>query len=223
MRARVITPLMSVIVAALIGCNATASPAPSSAGAATPISPTEAVPSPSLILSAEATSSATPSPSTVAASSPTPSVFTSDRYGYVVSLPAPWALSYPAATTWDGIGSASHEGSYVDQFTAPGVVAWAVAAPTKLTLAEYVTHTEETAAAEHGCPKKPDADEPFKVGGQPGRLLTMHCGILVLIAITIHNGSAVSFAVQSPFGNSSTDAADRALFLSFLKGIRFTS
>jgi hypothetical protein len=214
MRARVITPLVSAIAAVLIGCNATAPPLPASVGAASR-SPTEVVPS--------ATSAATPSPSTVAVSSPTPSVFTSDRYGYVVSLPAPWALSYPASTTWDGIGSASHEGSYVDQFTAPAVVAWAVAAPTKLTLAEYVTHTEETSAAEHGCPKKPDADEPFKVGGEPGRLLTLHCGILVLIAITIHNGSAVSFAFQSPFGHSNTDAADRALFLSFLKGIRFTS
>jgi len=213
---------MSVIVAALIGCNATASPDPSSADRATPTSPTEAVPSASPLQSAVATPSATPIPSTEAVSSPTPSIFTSDRYGYVVSLPAPWALSYAASTTWDGIGSASHEGPYVDQFTAPAVVAWAVAAPTKLTLAEYVAHTEETSAAEHACPTKPDADEPFKVGGQPGRLLTMHCGILVLIAITIHNGSAVSFAFQSPFGHSNTDAADRALFLSFLKGVRFT-
>jgi hypothetical protein len=214
MQARLITPLLSVIVAALTGCNATALPSPSSVGAATS-SPTEAVP--------PATQAATPIPSSVAISSPTPSVFTSDRYGYAVSLPSPWALSYKASTTWDGIGSASHEGPYVDQFTAPGVVAWAVAAATKLTLAEYVTHTEEAANAEHSCPKKPDADEPFKMGGEPGRLLTMHCGILVLIVITIHNGSAVSFAFQSPFGNSNTDAADRALFLSFLKGIRFTS
>ena len=215
MRARGITPLLSAIVAVLIGCNATASPpAPSSVGAANS-SPTEAVPS--------ATTAATPIPSTEAVSSPTPGVFTSDRYGYTVSLPAPWALSYKASTTWDGIGSPSHEGSYVDQFTAPGVVAWAVAAPTKQTLAAYVAHTEDTAAAQHGCPKKPDADEPISVGGQPGRLLTMHCGILVLVAITIHNGSAASFSFQSPFGSSGTDAADRALFLRFLKGIRFTS
>jgi hypothetical protein len=208
---RAMTPLLSFIVAALIGCNASASPSPSSVGAATPISPTEAV------------SSATPISPTEAVSSATPSVFTSDRYGYVVSLPAPWALSSQAVTTWDGIGSPSHEGPYVDQFSGPSVIAWAVAAPTKLTLAEYATHTSEAAAAEHGCPKKPDADEPLRVGGEPVRLLTIHCPILVLIAVAIHNGSAVTFAFQDPFGNRNTDAADRALFVSFLGGIRFTS
>ena len=214
---RAIPALLSVILAGLLGCNASASPQPSSGGAA-----------PSSTLPAAIASALPPSPSeavvpTEAVSSATPTVFTSDRYGYVVSLPAPWTLSYKASTTWDGIGSASHEGRYVDQFTAPKVVAWAVAAPTALMLTAYATHTLEASAAEHGCPKKPDADDPISLGGEPARLFTIHCPILVLVVVTIHNGSALTFAMQSPFGNRSTDSADRALFLTFLAGIRFTS
>lgn len=219
MPARVITPLLTVIVAALIGCNATAQPSPSSVGAATPISPTEAVSSATPISPTEAGPSATPS----AVPSATPGVFTSDRYGYFVSLPASWVAGPQAVTTWDGIGSPSHEGTYVDQFHDPTGVAWAVAAPTMLTLAEYATHTSEAAAAEHECPRKPERNEPISVGGEPARLLTMHCGILVLIALTIHNGSAVTFAFQDPFAYLNADASDRAEFLRFLGGIRFTS
>ena len=214
---RAIAPLLSVIVAGLLGCNASAPPSPSSVSGAPSSTPTAA------IVSAAPLPPSEPVVPTEPVSFATPTVFSSERYGYVVSLPAPWTLSYRASTTWDGIGSASHEGPYVDQFTAPRVVAWAVAAPTALTLTAYATHTLEASAVEHGCPKMPDADDPISLGGDHARLLTIHCPILVLIAVTIHNGSALTFAMQSPFGHRSTDDADRALFLTLLGGIRFTS
>ena len=116
----------------------------------------------------------------------------------------------------------------LDQFTAPPRYSnlWAYAAPTKLMLAEYATHTTDAAAAEHPCSEgnqKPETDEPISVGGEPARLLTIHCGILVLIAVTIHNGSGAVFAFQDPNGALSLDPEDRGVFLRFLAGIHFTS
>jgi len=158
-----------------------------------------------------------------------PSIFTSDRYGYSVPLPASW-LSVQAAATWDGASprSPGHDGAYVDQFTAPPRYSnlWAYAAPTKLSLTEYATQTTDAAAAEHPCSEgnqKPESDEPISVDGGPARLLTIHCGILVLIAVTIHKGSGAVFAFQDPNGDLSLDPEDRAVFLGFLAGIRFTS
>ena len=178
------------------------------------------VPSASATSSAASAGVVASSPSAAQASPVAPSLFTSSRYGYSLSLPAPWALASPATATWDGSGSPGFDAPEVDLFSAPSVVAWAVAAPTRLTLADYALQASAEAAAGHGCPPKPDSDEPITVGGQPARLLTSHCGILVLSAITIHNGSAVIFGFQSPFGHPNTDAADRALFLTFLDAIR---
>lgn len=144
-----------------------------------------------------------------------------------MSIPALWAWT-PAVATWDGLGSPANDAPEVDQFTVPPRYSsvWAVAAPTKLTLAEYVTHAIEAAAAEHPCAtgsQKAEADEPISVGGGPARLLTVHCGILILHAVTIHKGSAIWFAFQDPTGDRNTDAEDRALFLSFLSGVHFAS
>jgi hypothetical protein len=148
-------------------------------------------------------------------------VFTSDRYGYVASLPAAWSLSSAATATWDGTGAPGFDTPVVDLFRGPTVVAWAVAAPTNLGLTDYATQTSEQGAAEHGCPPRPETDEPITVGGETARLLTTHCGILVMSAVMIHNGTAVVFAFQAPFGSGTTDPADRTQFLSFLAGIKF--
>ena len=181
-----------------------------------------AVPSASALSSAPGGAAPSDSPSG-AVPSATPAVFASERYGYVVSLPAAWSLTSPASATWDGTGAPGFDTSVVDLFKGPTVVAWAVAAPTDLTLAAYATQTSEMGAAEHGCPPKPETDEPIVVGGETARLLTTHCGILVMSAVMIHNGIAVVFAFQAPFGSPTTDPADRAQFLSFLTGIQFST
>jgi hypothetical protein len=227
MSARRVIPTLW-IAAVLIGCNATAaSPSPSPVDAAT--SP---VPS---VAPSTATSTATPSlpspglPTQTPAASATPGLFKSDHYGYTVPVPAEWTVN-GATETWDGVspGSPGHDGPLVDQFTASprNTSLWAYAAPTKLKLAAYATHTTDAAAAEHPCTEgsqKPEKNEAITVGGEPARLLTIHCGILVLIAVTIHRGSGAVFAFQDANADPSFDAEDRALFLAFLKGIRFTS
>jgi len=183
--------------------------------------------SPSTSASASSAGGAASSSPSKVVSPVTPSVFKSDRYGYSVAIPALWART-PAVATWDGVGSPANDAPEVDQFTVPPRYSnvWAFAALTNLTLAQYVKHTTEATAAEHPCAtgsQKPETDEPISVGGEPTRLLTIHCGILVLITVTIHNGSAVLFAFQDPTGDRNTDAEDRALFLSFLGGIHFAS
>jgi hypothetical protein len=155
------------------------------------------------------------------------SVFTSELYGYTAMLPGSWT-SLQAAATWNGTSPASpgHDATNVDQFTAPPRDSnlWAYAAPTKLTLAKYVTQTLDAAAAEHPCSEgsqKPENNEAIVVGGEPARLITIHCGILVLLAITIHDGVGAVFGFQDPSGDLSLDTEDRGAFMSFLNGIRF--
>jgi hypothetical protein len=146
-----------------------------------------------------------------------------------VPVPTGWTAN-SATETWDGVTprSPGHDGPLVDQFTAPPRYAslWAYAAPTKLALTAYATQTTDGAAAEHPCSvgsQKPEKNEAIQVGGVPARLLTIHCGILVLITVTIHKGAGYVFAFQDANGGPSFDAEDRATFVDFLKGIRFAS
>jgi hypothetical protein len=181
-------------------------------------------PLPSVAATPAPTNSPSPSPS--ASPSPTQGVFKSDRYGYTVSLPAPWRLSAAATATWDGTSSPAFDAPVVDVFVDQSVIAWVSAAPTKLALADFISQQLNAATTEHPCDtgsQTPEKDEPITVGGEPARLLTIHCGILILSALTIHNGSAVAITFQSPFGNAAEDAADRVEFLKFLDAVRFTN
>ena len=151
-------------------------------------------PSPSVAATPAPTN--TPPPS--ASPSPTQGVFTSDRYGYTVSLPAPWRLSAAATATWDGTSSPAFDAPVVDVFVDHSVIAWVSAAPTKLALADFINQQLDAATTEHPCAtgsQTPEKDEPITVGGEPARLLTIHCGILILSALTIHNGSAVAITL----------------------------
>lgn len=217
MRARKVVSFLCLV--ALAGCNATAA-SPSVAPAVTAAATATAGPS--------STPTATPSPPTPVPSAG-PVLFTSERYGYTVSVPAIWAVE-GAKETWDGAspGSPGHDGTLTDQFTAPPRYAslWAYAAPTTLKLAAYATQTTDAAAVEHPCSvgsQKPEKNEAIVVDGAPARLLTIHCGILVLIAVTIHGGSGFVFAFQDANGGPSFDAEDRATFLEFLNGIHLGS
>jgi hypothetical protein len=53
----------------------------------------------------------------------------------------------------------------------------------------------------------------------------MHCppqgGVLVLMAITTHNETALVFAFQDPSGAANAEHSDRAAFREFLAGIQF--
>jgi hypothetical protein len=154
---------------------------------------------------------------------PAARTFTSRHYGYTGALPAGWSSGVQAAQQWNGQGAPGDEDSVVDLFSGPGgVEAWAIAAPTKQSLAAYARTTTRAAAAAHPCPATPQTDQAITIGGEPARLLNMQCpqgsGFLVEIATTIHDGTAYVFTSQNPTG-SGNPSADRAAFRTFLAGI----
>src|SRR5262245_45646532 len=166
-----------------------------------------------------AASSAAPAASTAAAAR----ISRPHYYGYTETLPAAWYSVRQATQRWDGTGAPGEEDSVVDLFTGPGgVEAWAIAAPTKDSLAAYARATIRAAHAGHPCPAAPQTNQAITIGGAPARLLNMQCpagsGFLVETAVTIPHGTAFVFASQNPSGTTPTD---RAAFRKFLAGITF--
>jgi hypothetical protein len=171
--------------------------------------------------------SATPTRSQAAAASTHAAtrIFTSGHYGYTEALPAGWTGGQ-ATQQWNGTGAPGNDASVVDLFYGPGgTAAWAIAAPTKKSLAGYARATIRAAAAAHPCPTVPQSDQAITIGGAPARLLSVQCpsgsGFLVETAVTIHAGTAFVFASQNPSGAAADHPADRAAFRNFLGGIRF--
>jgi hypothetical protein len=166
---------------------------------------------------ATATPTPTPSPSPAAAGP-----FDSEHYGYTARMPSGWSGAQ-ATQSWDGKGAPGFDTPFVDLFDAPVGVAWAYAAPTDLTLTAYTTKTEHAAATEHACPK-PERDTAIRIDGTPARFLFGHCpatdGILVLLGITVHDGTAFVFAFQGPPGNRATENEESTEFLRLLAGVR---
>jgi hypothetical protein len=147
--------------------------------------------------------------------------FRSHYYGYIETLPAGWHSHVQAKQRWDGTGAPGDGDSVVDLFNGPGgIEAWAVAAPTKESLAAYAGATIRAAHAAHPCPAAPQTNQAITIGGAPARLLGMQCpagsGFLVEMAVTIRHGTAFVFASENPSGTTPTD---RAAFRKFLAGI----
>jgi len=170
-----------------------------------------------------ASASSARSPAPPASTPAAPGMFTSRHYGYTEALPAGWASVTPATQHWNGKGAPGEEDSVVDLFQGPGgVEAWAVAAPTKESLAAYTKTASRAAAAAHPCPKVPQTDQIITIGGAPAQLLGMQCppgsGFLVEMAVTIRYGTAFVFSSQNPSGTAPTD---HAAFRKFLAGIGF--
>lgn len=185
------------------------------------------------VLAGCASSAATGPPDTSRPQSPAPAastpatarIFTSRHYGYTQVTPAGWYSGGQATQQWDGKGAPGELDSVVDLFQGPaGIEAWAIAAPTKESLAAYARATTRAAAAVHPCPAVAQADQAIEIGGAPARLLSMQCpsgsGFLVELAVTIHDGTGFVFTSQNPTG-SADKSADRAAFRKFLAGIRF--
>ena len=154
-------------------------------------------------------------------------MFTSRHYGYTEALPAGWRSVQQAAQRWNGQGSPGNGDAVVDLFLGPrGVQAWAVAAPTKASLAAYTRTVILGSNAGHQCPAVTQPSRAITIGGVPARLLAFQCGpgsgFLVEIAVTVHHGTAFVFGSQNPFkfGSQNPRKADRAAFRNFLDGIR---
>ena len=169
-----------------------------------------------------ASASPTHSPALAASTPSAAGTFASRHYGYTETLPAGWRLVTQATQQWDGKGAPGYEDSVVDLFAGPGgVQAWALAAPTKKSLAAYTTATIRAARAAHPS-SPPQSNRAITIGGAPARLLTVIApagsGFLVEIAVTVHHGTAFVFASLNPSGTTPTD---RPAFRKFLASITF--
>ena len=165
-----------------------------------------------------------PSPA-VASPSPlaSPMSFASDTYGYSLSVPLGWT-TVQATEVWDGQGAPSHEQPVADQLVGPGPAsAWAYAATTASDLAVYAEETIAATNADHGdtCPSTPEVQEPIDIGGETGTLLSWDCGILINLAVTVHDGIGYLFGFRDPAIHAATDEADRVIFEQLLASVRF--
>jgi len=165
----------------------------------------------------------TPPPAATASTSPTPVVFASTRYRYSITLPVGWVAT-PASATWSGLGAPTIEDPAVDVFGPVGVgTAFGSAAPTTSPLAAWVADGIEKNSLFHSdtCPQKPDSVEPVTIGGQPGMLESLNCGILINTAFTVVNGYGYRFGFRDPTVHAATDPADHAKFTTMLASVVF--
>jgi hypothetical protein len=148
-----------------------------------------------------------------------PTVFTSSRYRYSITLPAGW-FAGSALQTWDGKGAPTIIDNTVDTF---GSSALAAAAPTKSSLSEWVATSIAAVQQDHSdtCPTSPDSVTPVTIGGQPGTLVAWNCGILINNALTVVNGYGYLFTFRDPAVAAATDPADQALFTTMLRSVVF--
>jgi hypothetical protein len=156
-------------------------------------------------------------------------------YRYSVTLPAGW-LVIPAQAAWDGTGAVGHDDPIVDQLIGPqvtgrcktvflcGPIAWANAAPTTLSLSDYVKEQDAADARDHPCPPAPESEVTIEIGGEAAVLESKHCpavdGILVLSAHTVHDGVGYAFYLQDPSRDPALEPADLSDFMALLDAIQ---
>jgi len=169
-----------------------------------------------------------PAPSVVTGPTPTPassSTFTSKLYAYSISVPPGWTATN-AGTRWSGSGAPDMQDLVIDTIVSPGTTAMlAAAAPTSKDLATYTAdgiaadfavHRDTCPGAEH-----PESVESITVGGEPAKLVSMNCGILINVAYTVHAGQGYRFLFRDPAVQAATDPIDKATFLAMLASVEF--
>lgn len=170
--------------------------------------------------SAPTSAAATLPPSSAAAQT----TFTSQSYGYTLTVPAQWSAA-PADYKWDRRSGLSLDAPEVDKFfsSVTGRGSFAVAGRWKRDLAAYTTFLIAWTFRTHGdtCPPKPDTRNPVTIGGQPGVLLAYNCGILINIAATVRHGVGYQFVFRDSGVSAASDPADHAVFLQMLRSVQF--
>lgn len=166
-----------------------------------------------------------PTPSPIPTAPASPSTYTSKLYAYSITVPPGWR-SLSAASRWDGSGAPDMEDLVIDTFVSPGQAAMlAAAAPTSKDLATYTADGIAADFAVHRstCPAAghPDSVESITVGGQPAKLVSMNCGILINVAYTVHAGQGYRFVFRDTAVHAATDPADKAAFLALLASVVF--
>jgi hypothetical protein len=163
----------------------------------------------------------TPTPTTPAS----PTTFTSRLYAYSISVPPGWTAT-SSTSRWDGGGAPDIQDLVNDNFVSPGSPAMiAASAPTSKDLATwtadgiaatYTVHKDTCPAAQH-----PDSVESITIGGEPGELESINCGILINVAYTVHAGQGYRLTFRDPAIHAATDPTDKATFLAMLASFQF--
>ena len=172
----------------------------------------------------ESPAAASPAPASPAASGSS-TAFTSRQYGYSLTLPPGWT-TVSAMLAWDGTGMPGHDQAEADQFVGPGSASsWFVGALTTKDLAGQVKQVIDGTAKDHGdtCPPVPSSQDAITIGGEPAKLLSYDCGILINNAVAVHDGMAYVFGFRDEAVHAATDPADRKTFIDLLKTVKFPS
>jgi hypothetical protein len=210
---RIVRPTSYLAIAlVLAACSGGSTAAPAATVAATPLA--------SPVATVEA---ASPPPSEAPTPSASPTAFTSKTYGYSITVPGGWT-TIQAIGKWDGKGAPSHDVPEADQFVGPAAAsAWDFAAPTTKDLAGWVQEAITATATDHAdtCPPVPESQDPIQIGSEPGVLVSWDCGILINIAVAVHDGVGYVFGFRDPAVHAATDPVDRATFLALLKSMKF--
>jgi len=163
----------------------------------------------------------TPTPTTPAS----PSTFTSKLYAYSISIPPGWTAT-GAGARWSGVGAPDMQDLVIDTIVSPGTTSMlASAAPTSKDLATYTADgiAADFAVHRQTCPgaEHPESVESITVGGEPAKLVSMNCGILINVAYTVHAGQGYRFLFRDTAVQAATDPADKATFLAMLASVEF--
>ena len=210
---RIVRPAPYLVVALVIAaCGGGSTAAPTASVATTPVASAVAT-----VAAASPTTSKAPTPSA------SPTAFTSNMYRYSITVPGGWT-TIQAISKWDGKGAPSHDVPEADQFVGPAAAsAWQFAAPTTKDLAGLVQESIAATATDNAdtCPAVPESQDPIQIGSEPGVLLAWNCGILINVAVAVHDGVAHVFGFRDPAVHAATDPVDRATFLALLKSMQF--
>jgi hypothetical protein len=145
----------------------------------------------------------------------------------------------PASVAWDGEGELNHDGAVVDQLIEPqiegrcehlfrcGPIAWAISAPATEPLDTVAREMDAKEAREHDCPEIPETSEPAEIDGEPALLASTHCpagapdgGLLILRAITVHDGNAYYFWMQDPANEDALEPSVRSDFEALIAAVQ---
>ena len=149
----------------------------------------------------------------------------SPLYGYTLTVPDGWN-AVAASAKWDGTGAPGDIAPVVDKISGTGDKSvFAFAGPVSLDLTGYAADVIARNEKFHGdtCKSKPQATEETTIGSEPAALIAWDCGILINIALTLHNGTGYEFVLRDPGVHQATDPTDRATFDSILGSVSFGS
>ena len=215
---RAATCLAAALVFAACSGSSASAPPPSPSAAAS----LEATPSP--VASAVATKTpATPVPSVAPSTSTGPTSFTSTTYGYSLTVPAGWTV-IQATAAWDGNGAPRSttcpRPTSSSSLPPERLVLWGAHDQGPGGLREGEDRRQRRGPRQHlsGRARGPGSDQDR---GRTGTLLAYDCGILINLAVTVHDGIGYLFGFRDVAVHAATDPADRAVFLELLKSVHF--